>query len=78
MTNQELTFNQINACICLLPEEERKLLPKRLVDFFKNKATLPPEESLDLNQPLEKQNFTDESLLLLYYINKELKTKKTS
>ena len=73
MTNEELTFNQINAVISYLPEEERNLLPKTFVNFFKNKSTASPENSIDISLPLEKQNFTDEAMLILYHITKLLK-----
>lgn len=64
------TFNQINAFISYLPDEERKKLPKKLVRYFYCKSNCSPKEALNPNLSLYEQNFTDEALLFLFYIMK--------
>lgn len=73
MNNKQLMFNQVNAIISFLPEDERNTLPQNLVDFFKNNSNCSPDEVLDIALPLDKQNLTDETMLMLYHINSLLK-----
>lgn len=75
MNNKQTMLNQVNAIISFLPENERNILPQKLVDFFKDKATIAPEQALDISLPLGEQNLTDETMLMLYYINNLLKNK---
>lgn len=69
----QTTINQVNAVVSFLPENERELLPKKLIDFLHNKSSELPENSLDLNRPFEEQSFTEEAFLILYGIKEELR-----
>ncbi len=73
MNNIQKMINQVNAIISLLPENERRILPKKLVDFFNNKANCSPENAIDISKPLGEQALVDETMLMLYYINNLLK-----
>jgi len=75
MNNIQKMFNQVNAIISFLPENERNILPKEMINFFNKKADCPPEEALDLAKPLEEQDLTDETIFMLYNINNLLKEK---
>jgi len=74
--NKQKMFNQVNALLTFLAEDDRKKLPQKLIDFFKEHANQPPTESLDISLPLAEQDLTDETLLMLYYINDILKKAK--
>ena len=76
MNNKQIMINQVNAIISFLPENERNVLPKDFVTFFKDKANCPPNEAIDTEKALGEQKLTDETMLMLYYINKKLKEKK--
>ena len=76
MNNAQEMINQVNAIISFLPENEREILPKKLVDFFSSKATCSPENAIDISKPLGEQALTDETMLMLYYINDLLKKSK--
>lgn len=71
-------INQVHAFISYLPEDERKLLPVALVEYFAEHADLPPSESLDTSKSLEQQDLADETLLFLFYINMIFKEIKKS
>ena len=75
MINEQLMFNQINAIISLLPENEKKVLSPKFVLYFKEHANCEPEEALDFSKPLKEQELTDETLLMLYHLNNMLKEK---
>lgn len=71
-------INQVNAIISYFPDDERRLLPSTLVEYFAAHADLPPNDSLDMSKPLEQQSFSDETLLFLFYINSIFKEIKKS
>lgn len=71
-------FNQVNAIISCFPDEERRLLPPTLVEYFAAHADLQPNDSLDMSKPLEQQSLSDETLLFLFYINSIFKEIKKS
>ena len=73
MNNKQQMINQINAIISFLPENERKILPETLVDFFKSNANCRPEEALDMTKPLGEQDLADETMFMLYFIRSLLK-----
>ena len=66
-------YNQVNAVIYFLPEEDRNKLPNRLIRFFRDKANCEPEDVIDLNKGLEEQGFNDETIIMLYHINNLIK-----
>ena len=66
-------YNQVNAVIYFLPEEDKSKLPSKLINFFKNKANKKPEEVIDVNKSLDKQGFNDETIIMLYHINSLIK-----
>lgn len=69
MTYNQTMINQMNAIIHFFPEEDKRRLPYKLVRFFSQNATCPPEEAVDMSLPLEKQDLDDETVLMLYFIN---------
>lgn len=64
-----ICINEVNAIISCLPEKERELLPASLVEYFAERADLPPSKVFDMSKPLEQQSFSDETLLFMFYIN---------
>lgn len=62
-------INEINAIVSSFPDEERKLLPVSLVEYFAERADLPPSKVFDMSKPLEQQSISDETLLFMFYIN---------
>ena len=73
MSEFQEMYNQVNAVIYFLPEEDRSRLPSKLINFFKNKANKKPEEVIDVNKELDKQGFNNETIIMLYHINTLIK-----
>jgi len=69
MNDNQTMINQINGIINCLPKSDKEKLPLELIKYFSENATTLPEESIDKNKSLEEQDITDETLLMLSYIN---------
>ena len=76
MIYNQIMINQINAIIYYLPEQDKQLLPYKLIRFFQHNANCLPEEAINTKLPIEKQDFDDETILMIYYINNLLQNKR--
>lgn len=77
MTENQEMINQINGILSFLSAEDKKKLPASLVKYFSDKANVPPNLVISPEKSLNEQKLTDETLLMLAYINKYL-TKRTN
>ena len=72
MSDMQMMINQINGIINCLPERDKEKLPDTLKKYFSENASVLPDEAIDKNKTLEQQNITDETLLMLSFINEIL------
>lgn len=69
MNSMQVMINQINGIINQLVEEDRLKLPASFKNYFSKNATVPPKEAIDFNKKLEEQELSDETLVMLVYLN---------
>lgn len=68
MTNLQKTkqaYSEIDAFINLLPEEEKRKIPKDMQEFFKTQKDKEYKKEIYINIPIEKQNLKEETLALI-------------
>lgn len=68
MTNLQKTkqaYLEIDAFINLLPEEEKRKIPKDMQEFFKTQKDKEYKKEIYINIPIEKQNLKEETLALI-------------
>ena len=53
----------------LLAQRREGLLPAALVEFFAERADVPPNKTVDMSKPLAEQSFCEETIMFLNYIN---------
>ena len=73
MTNTQVMINQINGVITLLDEKDRTKLPEAFKSYFMKNASISPDEAIDFTKTLNEQDFSDETKIMLVYINQLLK-----
>lgn len=76
MSKNQIMIEQINGIIQALPERDRSKLPKTLIKYFNDNADSLPNEAIDITKRLEEQELSDETLVMLSYINKILQGEK--
>jgi hypothetical protein len=54
-------------------EEDRTRLPKSFIDYFAKNATVSPREAIDFSKKIEDQELSEETLVMLVYLNNLLK-----
>ena len=69
MNSSQIMINQINGIINLLVEEDRAKLPESFKKYFENNATVEPRIAIDFTKRIEEQELTDETLVMLVYLN---------
>ena len=69
MNSSQVMINQMNGIINLLVEKDREKLPESFKSYFEKNASVPPREAIDFNKKLEEQDLTDETLIMLVYLN---------
>ena len=69
MNSSQTMINQINGIINLLVEEDREKLPESFKNYFKKNASVPPREAIDFNKKLEDQELSEETIVMLVYLN---------
>ena len=75
MNNIQIMIDEINGIINCLPEEDKAKLPDELKKYFNENASAFPTKVIDKNKKLEEQCISDETLLMLSYINNLLNKK---
>lgn len=76
MSMRQVMIDEINGIISFLPLDDRNKLPESLVKFFSDNAKVLPHEVIDPAKKLKEQELSDETLIMLTYINKILKGEK--
>lgn len=75
LENQNM-INQINGIIYFLSMEDKKRLPEKFISFFSEHSNVSPKKIIDPSKSLKEQNLSDDSILMLAYINKLLSNNK--
>jgi hypothetical protein len=73
MNSAQVMINQINGIINQLVEEDGTRLPKSFIDYFAKNATVSPREAIDFSKKIEDQELSEETLVMLVYLNNLLK-----
>lgn len=76
MNKYQVMIDQINGIIKCMSTKDKSKLPETLVKFFDEKAIREPSEVIDPMKPLKEQDISDETLIMLTYINGVLKGEK--
>lgn len=76
MSKRQVMIDQINGIIDCLPNSEKSKLPESLISYFRDNAKVLPDEAINPMKDLKEQEISDETLVMLAYINKILKGEK--
>ena len=69
--NHKKAYSEVDAFIDLLSDETKSKLPKELIDFFKKEKDFTYKKEIDSNKPIKEQNFSEEALSIIAYLNLE-------
>ena len=74
MKERQLMIEQVNGILHYFSEEGKARLPVNFVNFFEKNALKAPSEVINPNIPLAEQELCDDTMLMLVFINKILKS----
>ncbi len=62
-------YSEVDTFIELLNDENKKKIPKELIDFFKKEKDSNYKKDIDPNKPIKEQNLSTEALSIIAYLN---------
>jgi hypothetical protein len=62
-------YSEVDTFIELLNDENKKKVPKELIDFFKKEKDPNYKKVIDPNKPIKEQNLSQEALSIIAYLN---------
>ncbi len=72
MTNSidyKKAYSEVDTFIELLNDENKKKIPKELIDYFKKEKDSNYKIVIDPNKPIKQQNLSTEALSIIAYLN---------